>query len=90
MKCKAFEIRDHGTFIPAIGILMESDDEAENYLLRRAGYHATTSGFVLLTRMDGRGAPSQYDPYAWCDRTWHGAHMYIQSNWQELESGAVA
>ena len=52
MKVKAFEIRDKGTFIPAIGILMEpafeegallppvlkEQREAERFLLRRAGF----------------------------------------------------
>lgn len=42
MIVKAIEIRDKGTFIPAVAIEMTPDpsqSENQRYLLHRAGYH---------------------------------------------------
>lgn len=85
MQVKLFEIRDHATFIPAIAICMESDDDAEHWLLNRAGYGPTRC--ILLTRLDG-GA-SEYDAYNWPNRTFRGAHIYIDAHWDDLKSGDV-
>ena len=96
MIVKAFEIRDRGTFIPALAVNMVPDSPgsdggvAEMYLLRRAGY-----GFdetcVMLCRMDANALARQasYDPYAWGERTFPVAHQYIIEHFDELESGAV-
>lgn len=95
MQTKVFEIRDHHTFIPAVGILMQphnSDLTAaarESFLLRRAGYHFEQC--VVLCRMECAGTDrnATYDPFAWGDRTMHTAHLYITEHWPELASGAV-
>jgi hypothetical protein len=88
MNTKLFEIRDVGTFIPVIAILMESSDPQEHYLLRRVGYG---TGSVLLTHLEG-GHPANCDYYEWADnRTIPNAHKYIeeQEHWDELISGQV-
>jgi hypothetical protein len=88
MIIKTFEIRDSGTFIPAIAIridrCLEANDK-EALLISRAGYG--DEPLVLLTRLDG--GKSCYDPYDWGDRTWHVAHKYIADNWDFLRSGDV-
>jgi hypothetical protein len=105
MIVKAIEIRDKGTFIPAMAIKMvplfvpelgahaaseRDQSERERYLLYRAGY-----GFedpcVVLCRMDANGGSrnASYDPYGWGDRTFKVAHDYIIEHFDELESGAV-
>lgn len=97
MNTKAFEIRDIGTFIPVVGVLMVPSFETdayipEKYLLRRAGY-GFDSPLVLLCRMEASGTDrnATYDPYAWGDgaRTMIVAHDYIQKNWEDLTSGDV-
>ena len=109
MKVKTFEVRDRGTFIPVMGILMvpttnwpagtkeqetesEGVEEAERYLLRRAGY-AFDHPFVVLCRMECSGVDrnATYDPFSWgaSDRTFHVAHTYIVDNWEKLKSGDV-
>ena len=61
MIVKLIEIRDRATFIPAMTILLRNRDEAEFWLLRRAGYSAEAIGgragdvepYVLLVKLDG-------------------------------------
>ena len=107
MIVKAIEIRDRGTFIPALAVKMvpatewlvgtkewEAEptriEEAERYLLRRAGY-GFVDPCVVLCRMDANGGSrnASYDPYGWGDRTFKVAHDYITEHFDELESGAV-
>ena len=97
MITKAFEIRDGGTFIPVIAIRMtpstdsfDWQEEAERYLLRRAGF-GFESPSVILCRMESAGTDrnASYDPYAWGGRTYPVAHNYIVEHFDELESGAV-
>jgi hypothetical protein len=92
VKTKALEIRDEGTFIPALAVLMNPDDAgvdpAAVYLLRRCGYAFNTTANVLLTRLDGSGKATN-DPYEWGGRTWPVAHNYIIDHWEELSDGDV-
>ena len=97
MIVKAIEIRDRGTFIPALAVKMVPardvyEHEPERYLLRRAGY-GFVNPCVVLCRMDANGGPrnASYDPYGWGveDRTFQVAHLYITDHFDELESGAV-
>lgn len=100
MIVKAFEIRDKGTFIPTMGILMVPEvfedysrvHEAERYLLRRAGYNFDDP-CVVLCRMECSGVDrnATYDPYSWGggNRTFAVAHDYIVKHWHELKSGDV-
>jgi hypothetical protein len=88
MIAKLFEVRDRATFLPVIATSMTSPaNEAEFYLLRRAGYGVQP--LILLTRLDADGRPANYDPYAWGDRTMRVAHQHIQDHWLTLESGDV-
>ena len=99
MIVKAIEIRDRGTFIPAIAIKMVPypagknetwDNEAERYLLRRAGY-GFVEPCVVLCKMECSGVNrnATYDQHAWGGRTYPVAHNYIIEHFDELESGAV-
>jgi hypothetical protein len=67
---------------------MQSEDERERYILSRGGYGPTSGRLILLARIDG-GGKAEYDPWAWGDRTFHGAHHYIAEHWDELRSGDV-
>lgn len=98
MQVKAFEIRDAGTFIPAMAILMEpgpASVEAESFLLRRAGFAPTWCSEeknIILCRMEAKGNKhdASYDPYGWgCARTMQVAHQFIAEHWNSLPSGAV-
>ena len=88
MIAKAFEIRDAGTFIPAVGVDMNPDGPSQRYLLRRCGYSCDGRPNVILTRLDGNGKATN-DPYEWGGRTWSVAHNYIIEHWKELDDGDV-
>lgn len=92
IETKAFEIRDRATLIPVIATRLQSADEQENWLMRRAGF----SGYdahVILCRMDcpDCNRSATYDPHGWGGgaRTLPVAHQYIWSNWDDLSSGSV-
>lgn len=96
MKTKVLEIRDAGTFIPALAIDMNPEPHigaaptAEMYLLRRCGYACDCGPNVLLTRLDGNGQATN-DPYGWKGdtRTFPVAHNWIIEHWSELKDGDV-
>jgi hypothetical protein len=102
MRAKALEIRDKGTFIPALAVSMvaeqgpsiSADDTqqytSQRYLLRRAGYNCNPESpfLVMLTSLYG-GRRAEYDVFAWNDRTYHVAHDYITKHWVELRDGDV-
>lgn len=88
MNGKIIEIRDRATFIPVLAVRMRSEAPVENYYLGRAGF-PWNSGMVMVSRLDnGKG---QVDPYEWGanPRTMEAAHLYIQSNYDQLQSGDV-
>ena len=93
MKAKALEIRDRGTFIPALAVDMNPSNGAQRYLLRRCGYACDDAPNVILTRLDGDSLPGNgeatNDPYARTGRTWPTAHHWIIDHWGELEDGDV-
>ena len=89
IETKLFEIRDTGTFIPAIASRIAPYDfesnSPERYLARRAGYG---DALILLGKLEG--GQSFYDPYDWCgNRTMQAAHLHIAENWNSLDSGDV-
>ena len=88
MQVKALEIRDEGTFIPALAVNMNPDGEGQRYLLRRCGYACDGRANIILTRLDGNGKATN-DPYEWGGRTWPVAHNYIIEHWEELRDGDV-
>jgi hypothetical protein len=82
MTIKLIEIRDAGTFIPAMAIRVSGDD---GYLMRRAGFGAPM--VYLVTLSTERCA---YDPYNWHgSRTMTIAHLAIEKKWDELNDGDV-
>lgn len=88
MKAKALEIRDEGTFIPALAVEMNPSNDEQRYLLRRCGYPCDGRTNVILTALDGHGKATN-DPYAWAGRTYPIAHNYIIAHWEELHDGDV-
>lgn len=85
-RLKFIEIRDRGTFIPAVAIDCSlSGNSFNDYLLRRAGYGDRRC--ILLTRIDGGRA--HYDPYDWGDRTWTVTHDYLEKHWDEIADAEV-
>lgn len=98
MKAKALELRDSATFIPVLAVDLNADEfpaeegdmsrAHQRYLLRRCGYPCDYRSNVLLTRLSGEGQATN-DPYAWGDRTFHVAHLYILENWAKLQDGDV-
>ncbi len=89
MKAKALEIRDEGTFIPALAVNMNPDNDAQRYLLRRCGYPCTGEPNVLLTRLSADYHATN-DPYDWGGgRTWPNAHLWIIKHWNDLKDGDV-
>ncbi len=87
MKAKMFEIRDRGTFIPILAVLMEGGSRAERYLIDRAGYRS--SGIVALIQVVGGQGEANCCPDDWAGRTYPQAHLYIERNWDYLTSGDV-
>lgn len=86
-RIKFLEIRDKGTFIPAVAIdCSMSGNSFDDYLLSRAGYGSTRC--ILLTSLQG-GREANYDPYDWGDRTWKIAHHYIEAHWDEIADAEV-
>lgn len=94
MTAKLFEIRDVGTFIPALAIRLDPSCEADRYLLARAGFGREPddqAGYVMLTTLSGGSGSAQCDPYEWGggNRTMHYAHKHICENFDSLDSGSV-
>lgn len=92
LHCKTFEVRDRSTFIPCYAVLTSPRDleEADHYLLRRAGY-GEGRRLVILGRLDcpRTNGSATYDPFAWDNRTMRHAHHHVEENWDSLQSGAV-
>lgn len=84
LEVKLLEIRDRGTFIPCMGILVCRND---GQLLWRAGFGDTP--LVILINLSTMEC--SYDPYGWRTRarTMPNAHAYIQANWGNIAAGDV-
>ena len=93
METKALEIRDKGTFIPALAVDMNPSNDEQHYLLRRCGYPCDGRPNIIVTRLDGdevgRDDKATNDPYARGGRTWPVAHHWIIDHWSELKDGDV-
>lgn len=94
MNVKLIEIRDKGTFIPAIAIELKPHTVPEIYLMNRAGYfflereRVRPIPHIMLTALAG-GRPAHTDYYEWGGRTWPVIHKYLIEHWDEVESGQV-
>ena len=66
MEVKALELRDRGTFIPAVCVRPVAANDEQRYLLRRDGYRADdTEHCIIVIKAQCRGV--SYDPYNWAD-----------------------
>jgi hypothetical protein len=77
VKTKVIEIRDRGTFIPALAIKVTPNTmSATDYLLERAGWHESSGIYLMALE---RPWDCQYDPYQWpsITRTMPLAHMAL-------------
>lgn len=91
---KYLEVRDSGTFIPAMAIRLRPRSEPERWLLARAGYGRTPkeqSDYVLLCRIDGGEGEVRCDPYSWPGgaRTMPTAHAWLVEHFDNITSGDV-
>ena len=80
---KFIEIRDAGTFIPALAFSISRED---GYLARRAGF-----GDQLIYLVKIGQQQCAYDPYNWpgSSRTMTVAHGWITQHWDEIVDGQV-
>jgi hypothetical protein len=90
MTCKTIEVRDAGTFIPALAIRLDPADERDRWLLARAGFGtdaASQSTYVLLINLV-KNAP--YDAFGHGPaRTLGVVHRHLNDHFDELGNGAV-
>jgi hypothetical protein len=102
MQIKLLELRDEGTFIPLLCVNMNPSIDncgnkamdrfkAQMYLLRRCGYPCDGKANIAITHLGADGKPFWNDPYGWGGpaRTYHIAHTYIITHWDELKDGDV-
>jgi hypothetical protein len=89
---KVFEVRDVGTFIPAIAIKLAVSSDAERYLLKCSGYEVNDEGvvphLVLFGKLNGKSKLC-FDVYDQDSSTMQQAHPHVQDNWYSLASGEV-
>jgi len=90
VESKIIEIRDAGTFIPALAVRLGSLNERERYLLARSGFGRTIdvqSEYIVLCKING-GEPcaAHIDPFSWGQnpRTMFVAHMVLLNRQNEL------
>lgn len=86
IESKMFEIRDRGTFIPALALKARDISEQESFLYRRCGY-LNPSYYVILIQLNTKRC--EYDFNEWGGRTMPVAHEYIHNNFDTLTSGEV-
>ena len=88
VEVKFFEIRDHATFIPVMGVRLGKEYGScplDGQLMWRAGYG---DPLVLLTNLQDQR--SSHSPYEWGPaRTMCVAHDNIQKSWDDLPSGSL-
>jgi len=81
MEIKQVEIRDRGTFIPALAIRVSRSD---GWLIGTAGFGEEPT-VILLKLQTGEG---HFDAYDWKEstgaRTMTRAHEHLQFNWDEI------
>ena len=90
MTCKTVEIRDAGTFVPALAIRLDPADERDQWLLARAGFGVTADlqrEYVLLVNLV-KDAP--YDAFGHGPaRTLRVAHHHLIEHFDTVENGSV-
>lgn len=92
MIAKTVEIRDAGTFIPAMAVRLAPACEGDRYLFGRSGFStqpSRQSEYIILMRLNGGNGQATCDPYDWDTRTMQAAHLWLLSHFDEIASGAV-
>lgn len=92
MKTKIIELRDAGTFMPVMAVKLESQGEAERYLLARAGYGRTYEDhnrYVLLFRLAGGDLIGACSPYEQSSGTMQTLHYALEKDWDCVRTGDV-
>jgi hypothetical protein len=88
--CKTVEIRDRGTFVPALAIRLDPADERDRYLLAQSGFGTTAEEmgkYVLLINLV-KDAP--YDAFGHGPaRTLRIAHHVLIDSFDHIENGEV-
>ncbi len=85
MTTKTFEVRDRLTFIPVMATRVDTRDQGDDYLLRRAGMPFNEA--VLLTNLNDYKTCYSYNGQN--NPTLKRAHQHIYEHWDTLESGQV-
>jgi hypothetical protein len=91
MVSKIVEIRDSGTYIPALAVRLGSPSEAERHLLARAGFGRTFEEqfeYIALCKINsGEPCACHIDPFSWGQnpRTMFVAHMWLLNRHHELD-----
>lgn len=91
MTTKTFEIRDRGTFMPALAIKLDPSNDADRYLLARSGFGDQPELQIVLWFMSGGSGLATCDSYDWpgSARTRRAAHEYIEQHFDMLKTGEV-
>jgi len=89
MDVKTFEIRDEATFIPVVAVCCCDPNEADQYLLDRAGYGFPFDQLVFVSKISGGFCQMQFEPHDWNSNTMTVAHKHIIDMWETLNSGDV-
>jgi hypothetical protein len=94
MENKLIEVRDKATMIPMLAIRLGSQNEAERFLLSRAGYGPSPAGhgkYILLADITGGGGEIHCDIYDWGQnpRTKIRVHDWLIRHWNDIKSGDV-
>jgi len=93
MDCKTIEIRDCGTFIPALAIRLEPTNDSDNYLLSRAGFGPTPDYQCTHIILMSLNQPNrcEHNAHSWASgsRTMPAAHQWLELHFDEIESGEV-
>src|SRR5262245_35324167 len=99
IRCKTFELRDHGTFIPVIAVLLNpiqpglyGPPDIDEYLLRRGGwawYDPQKPADILLMHLQTNESHSNEFEWGPINRTMKIAHEFIQKQWANLRDAEV-
>jgi len=92
MESKMIEIRDRGTFVPALAVRLCSYNQSDQYLLRRAGWseeaiQGSDRSGIMLYPLTGHTAHT--DVYDWNGRTFQVVHNFLEENWLLVTPGMV-
>lgn len=96
METKMIEIRDRGTFVPALAVKLSSSNQQEQFLLSRAGWsdeaiRGSAETGIMLYPFNGYRAHT--DVYDWearnGSRTFQVVHKFLEKNWLLVTPGMV-